>query len=44
MMMIYKNRYQAEKARRKGEEIVVKVSGGYAVMTYADYEIWKKQK
>lgn len=43
-MTVYKTRYQAEKARRKGEEIVVKVSGGYAVMTYAEYNIWKRQK
>ena len=43
-MSIYKTRYQAEKNRRKGEEIVVKVDGGYAVMTYSDYAVWKKQK
>ena len=43
-MTIYKTRYQAEKARRKGAEIVVKVDGGYAVMTYAEYNTWKKQK
>lgn len=43
-MEIYKNRYQAEKVRKKGEEVVVKVCGGYAVMTYRDYAIWKKQK
>ena len=43
-MTVYKTRYQAEKARRKGEEVVVKVSGGYAVMTYAEYNIWKRQK
>ena len=43
-MTIYKTRYQAEKARRKGAEIVVKVDGGYAVMTYAEYSVWKNQK
>ena len=43
-MTIYKTRYQAEKARRKGAEIVVKVDGGYAVMPYAEYNTWKKQK
>lgn len=43
-MTIYATRYQAEKARRKGAEIVVKVDGGYAVMTYADYRVWKNQK
>ena len=43
-MKHYETRYQAEKARKKGEEVVVKVSGGYAVMTYREYQIWKKQK
>ena len=43
-MMLYSTRYQAEKARRKGEEVVVKVCGGYAVMSYHDYHIWRKQK
>ena len=43
-MTVYETRYQAEKIRRKGEEVVVKVSGGYVVMTYREYEIWKSQK
>ena len=43
-MKHYDTRYQAEKARKKGEEIVVKVSGGYMVMTYSEYRVWKKQK
>jgi len=43
-MTIYDTRYQAEKNRRKGEEIVVKVCGGYAVMTYSEYYVWKRQK
>ena len=43
-MMIYPNRYQAEKNRVKGLDIVCKVCGGYAVMTYAEYRDWKKQK
>lgn len=43
-MTIYANKYQAEKNRKKGEEAVVKVCGGYAVMSYADYFTWKKQK
>ena len=42
--MVYKTRYQAEKTRRRGEEVVVKVDGGYLVMTYADYRVWKMQK
>ena len=43
-MITYPTRYQAEKARIKGVEIVVKVCGGYAVMTYHDYYIWRKQR
>lgn len=43
-MIIYETRYKAEKARKKGEEVVVKVCGGYAVMTYEEYRVWKKQK
>lgn len=42
--MIYPTRYQAEKRRVKGAEVVVKVSGGYAVMTYAQYRVWRNQK
>lgn len=43
-MDIYKTRYQAEKDRNKGEERVVKVDGGYTLMTHQEYEIWRKQK
>jgi len=43
-MTIYPTSYQAEKARKKGEEIVAKVCGGYAVMSYADYNVWRNQK
>lgn len=43
-MTIYKARYQAEKVRAKGEEAVVKVCGGYTVMSYQDYYIWRKQR
>lgn len=43
-MTTYPTRYQAEKARIRGYEIVVRVSGGYAVMTYYEYHVWKKQK
>lgn len=43
-MVIYKNRYQAYKNRVKGEQKVIKVCGGYATMTYSEYNIWKKQK
>ena len=42
-MTTYKNRYQANKNKQYGD-IVVKVCGGYAVMSYFEYKIWKKQK
>ena len=41
--MLYKTRYQAQKAK-KADEKVIKVDGGYMVMTQADYQIWRKQK
>ncbi len=48
-MEIYKNRYQALKERktnpyRNGAEKVVKVCGGYVLMTETEYRNWKKQK
>ncbi len=42
--MHFENRYQAEKARRKGVEVVVKTGDGYTVMEYSEYYTWKKQK
>ena len=41
-MIIYPNRYQAQKAKY-GNEIIVKVEGGYALMSPSEYQIWKKQ-
>lgn len=43
-MTTYKNRYQAEKLRVKGRERVIKVEGGYAVLSYHDYAMFKRQK
>lgn len=43
-MIIYPTRYQAYKARIRGCEYVVRVTGGYAVMTHHEYHVWKKQK
>ena len=43
-MEIFKNRYQAEKIRKKGEEVIVKVFGGYTIMTYFNYHVWRAQK
>lgn len=45
----YKTRYQAEKARKanpyiSSASVIVKVCGGYVIMSPRDYEIWKKQK
>lgn len=42
-MTIYKNRYQAAKHKSYGD-VVVKVCGGYTVMTAQDYRIWKMQR
>ena len=42
-MIIYPTRYQARKNATSGE-VVVKVCGGYAVMTYDEYYVWKNQK
>lgn len=42
-MTVYKTRYMAKK-NCSGDEKVVKVYGGYAVMTWSEYNVWKKQK
>lgn len=42
-MTIYKNRYQSKKYAN-GNEVVVKVEGGYVIMDAASYNVWKKQK
>lgn len=48
-MMIYPNRYQATKAAltvylSRSDFFVVKVCGGYAVMSVSDYRVWCLQK
>jgi len=48
-MEIFKTRYQAEKERKtsewhNGSEKIVKVEGGYTLMSEEDYRIWKLQK
>jgi hypothetical protein len=40
---LFKTRYYAKKYA-KGDEVVVKVEGGYTVMTADYYNTWKKQK
>ena len=42
-MTIYKMRYQARKVATYGE-VVVKVEGGYIVMSADEYRAWRKQK
>ena len=40
---VYISRYYARKAAN-GADVVVKVDGGYKIMTAANYRVWKKQK
>lgn len=37
MMIVYPNKYQAEKNKKKQDDIAIKVCGGYIVMSYANY-------
>lgn len=39
---LYSSRYYARKAAT-GAEVIVKVCGGYTIMTAADYNIWRNQ-
>lgn len=43
-MEIYKNRYQASKAKTDKNSVIVKVTGGYTIMTADEYSVWRKQK
>ena len=43
MTGLYTTRYYAKKDAL-GDEVVVKVDGGYTIMTASDYQIWKNQK
>lgn len=40
---LYISRYYAWKAAQ-GDEIIVKVDGGYKIMSAADYNIWRGQR
>lgn len=40
---LYVSRYYASKAKN-GDEVAVKVEGGFRIMKILDYQIWKKQK
>lgn len=49
MMEIYKTRYMADKVRHtdpwhSSDERIVKVDGGYVLMTEEQYRIWKGQR
>lgn len=43
-MEIFKNRYQAKKALHDDKEVIVKVDGGYTIMSNEEYHVWKLQK
>ena len=43
MTGLYTSRYYAKKAALGGE-VVVKVCGGYTIMTASQYNTWKAQK
>lgn len=40
---LYSSRYYARKAAT-GAEVIVKVCGGYTIMTAAAYNIWRNQR
>lgn len=40
---LYSSRYYARKAAT-GAKVIVKVCGGYTIMTAADYNIWRNQR
>lgn len=42
-MTIYETRYQARK-NKTGDQMIVKVSGGYTIMEPYEYQVWKRQK
>lgn len=43
MTGLYTTRYYARKAR-PGDCVVVKVCGGYMIMTASDYNVWRCQR
>lgn len=42
-MMIYRTRYLAQRVARSDEK-VIKVEGGYMIISYHDWKVWKRQK
>lgn len=43
MTGLYTSRYYACKSTT-GTDVVVKVCGGYTIMTAADYNVWRNQR
>lgn len=46
---LYPTRYKATKERdtnprHNGDDIIVKVTGGYTIMSPWEYDVWRKQK
>lgn len=42
-MMIYRTKYLAQKVAMS-DEVVVKVEGGYMIMSVYEYKTWKRQR
>ena len=48
-MVIFETRYKANKEKKNSQwystsDVIVKVDGGYTIMTPSQYETWRKQK
>ena len=43
MPIIFNSRYTAEQHKR-GNERIVRVEGGYIIMSARQYQIWKRQR
>lgn len=43
MSIIYNSRYAAEQHKR-GNERIVRVEGGYIIVSARQYQIWKRQR
>lgn len=42
-MMIYRTKYLA-RLEAASDEVVIKVEGGYMIMSAYEYRVWKRQK
>jgi len=43
-MAIYKTKYLAQQNRKSGGDRIIKVYGGYTVMSARQYQVWRNQK